>query len=237
MEEISVKGENYIKAAIIAEKFGYTADYVGQLCRGRQVKATLVGRSWYVSEKSLREHKKGRYRSTLAKSKESVRKLAEKQAHFSEPRFMQRIASYEPDEGDLIPVVAKATESFESDLKEEISVSKKPENKPQNAINIRSAEKRPEARIERKAPQIRIISAQANTARSISDNKQRRTQPIFGGRLVTVGTSTGALLLALCLSVVIVGLEKRVVPVEDGAEVILYNFDFEPIKKAVEVYL
>jgi len=96
MEEISFKGENYVKASVLAEKYGYTSDYVGQLCRSDQVRATLVGRSWYVNEESLLEHRKGRYRSTLAKSKELVRKLAEeKTRHLQRPTNVKRLVRYE----------------------------------------------------------------------------------------------------------------------------------------------
>ena len=77
MEEISVNGETYVKASVLAKNFGYTADYIGQLCRSGQVKATLVGRSWYVNEDSVREHRKGRYRSNSAKAKDHLRQTVE----------------------------------------------------------------------------------------------------------------------------------------------------------------
>jgi hypothetical protein len=64
MKSISIDSENYVKATDIARELGYTADYVGQLCRAEKVKAQLVGRSWYVSEDSIRSHKNTRYRST-----------------------------------------------------------------------------------------------------------------------------------------------------------------------------
>ncbi|KKT75025.1 MAG: hypothetical protein UW71_C0009G0015, partial [Parcubacteria group bacterium GW2011_GWB1_44_7] len=38
--------------------FGYTQDYVGQLCRSEKVDARRIGRTWYVCEKSILEHKK-----------------------------------------------------------------------------------------------------------------------------------------------------------------------------------
>lgn len=109
MEEISFNGEKYLKASVIADKFGYTSDYVGQLCRAKQIKATLVGRSWYVTEESVREHKKGRHRSTLVKSKQAMRQIAVDQKHRppTTPRYLNRVASYETDEADLLPIVAK----------------------------------------------------------------------------------------------------------------------------------
>ena len=63
MNSISIDGKKYSKATDIARELGYTADYVGQLCRAKKVEAQLVGRSWYVLEESIRAHKKTRYRN------------------------------------------------------------------------------------------------------------------------------------------------------------------------------
>ena len=62
MQTISIGGRTYTKATDIARELGYTADYVGQLCRAGKVDAELVGRSWYVNETSLKNHKKTRYK-------------------------------------------------------------------------------------------------------------------------------------------------------------------------------
>jgi hypothetical protein len=72
MNTITIDSKKYVKATDIARELGYTADYVGQLCRARKVDAQLVGRSWYVSEDSIREHKQSRYRSTKKASKETI---------------------------------------------------------------------------------------------------------------------------------------------------------------------
>ena len=70
MNSVSVDGKNYVKAKVLARNLGYTGDYVGQLCRAGKVDAQLVGRSWYVNEESLKEHKQGRYRSN---AKETIK--------------------------------------------------------------------------------------------------------------------------------------------------------------------
>ena len=72
MKSISIDNEKYVKATDIARELGYTADYVGQLCRAGKVDAQLVGRSWYVSEDSLKGHKKTRYRSTKQANKKTI---------------------------------------------------------------------------------------------------------------------------------------------------------------------
>ena len=110
METISVGGENYVKASSLARELGYTADYVGQLCRSGAVKAQMVGRSWYVHEPSLREHKKSRYRSTAAKSKTELGKALTSAASTSsvsladQPNYLSKhSARYESDESALWP--------------------------------------------------------------------------------------------------------------------------------------
>jgi len=77
MDVLSVGGKDYVKANVIAKDLGYTADYVGQLCRSRKVDAKLVGRSWYVDRNSIHLHRTNRYRSTQAKSIETLKETLE----------------------------------------------------------------------------------------------------------------------------------------------------------------
>ena len=63
MKKVTIDGEVYTKASVLAKEFGYTSDYVGQLCRAEKVDAKLVGRSWYVNGYSLSKHKDSRYES------------------------------------------------------------------------------------------------------------------------------------------------------------------------------
>jgi len=87
MNSISIDNEKYVKATDIARELGYTADYVGQLCRSKKVEAQLVGRSWYVLEGSIHEHKKTRYRSTKAASKATVSRSLETEAENGDTSF------------------------------------------------------------------------------------------------------------------------------------------------------
>lgn len=73
MEVLELNGVTYVKASSIARDLGYTADYVGQLCRAGKVDAQLVGRSWYVNETSIKDHKKSRYRSNAAKTADALK--------------------------------------------------------------------------------------------------------------------------------------------------------------------
>jgi hypothetical protein len=76
MESVIFDGKEYVKASVLATRFRYTADYLGQLCRGKKVDARLVGRAWYINLDSLNLHRSGRYKSAPAKEEAefSVRK-------------------------------------------------------------------------------------------------------------------------------------------------------------------
>lgn len=54
------KGKKYISASSAGKIFGYTTDYIGQLCRSKKVDGIMIGHFWFVSESGLIEHKKNR---------------------------------------------------------------------------------------------------------------------------------------------------------------------------------
>lgn len=72
MDVLTVGGKSYVKASVLARELGYTADYIGQLCRGEKVDAQLVGRSWYVERDSIQGHKSTRYRSNHVKTHKAL---------------------------------------------------------------------------------------------------------------------------------------------------------------------
>jgi len=53
---IVIDGKKYISSRRAAEIAGYSADYVGQLCRSGKLERRMVGRLWYVDEGSLLRH-------------------------------------------------------------------------------------------------------------------------------------------------------------------------------------
>ncbi|OGG48225.1 hypothetical protein A2678_01420 [Candidatus Kaiserbacteria bacterium RIFCSPHIGHO2_01_FULL_53_31] len=59
MDEILIDEKKYISSKRAAKVTGYAKDYVGQLCREGRVPARLVGRSWYVLESALQDHRFG----------------------------------------------------------------------------------------------------------------------------------------------------------------------------------
>lgn len=249
MEEISFKGENYVKASVLAEKYGYTSDYVGQLCRSDQVRATLVGRSWYVNEESLLEHRKGRYRSTLAKSKELVRKLAEEkvQHHLQRPTNVKRLMRYEADERGLLPELSP----MEDDLAR-VSVVDDPEVSVEaETIPVAVSDEAPEAPADREdeafvvpivrhqRPVVRTVPAYAmerSAAMSRSSvNHRRISAPVPTKKRSMVPALAVALVLMIEMAAVsaALGLEKKLSVAEDGQQLVVYRFEPELLSAAV----
>ncbi|HEY4500948.1 MAG TPA: hypothetical protein VJI70_01615 [Candidatus Paceibacterota bacterium] len=59
MDEILIEEKKYISSKRAAKVTGYAKDYIGQLCREGRVPARLVGRSWYVLEAAIQDHRFG----------------------------------------------------------------------------------------------------------------------------------------------------------------------------------
>ncbi len=77
MDTVTSNDIVYVKASVLAKRYHYTTDYIGQLCRQLKVDAQLVGRAWYVNEDSLLVHKGDRYSSVrpieiLSKNKHEI---------------------------------------------------------------------------------------------------------------------------------------------------------------------
>ncbi len=132
MSIVQIDGEEYCKASTLAKKYRYTNDYIGQLCRSGKVKATLVGRSWYVSEESLVGHKRSRYvkssldeKSVVIEPEIEISRVSTIPIHSGkvvknlqpsrEKNFAKRMdwkpVSYELDETALIPNVGTSRDN------------------------------------------------------------------------------------------------------------------------------
>jgi len=59
MDEILIGEKKYVSSKQAAKVTGYAKDYIGQLCREGRVPARLVGRSWYVLETAIHDHRFG----------------------------------------------------------------------------------------------------------------------------------------------------------------------------------
>src|SRR3989338_3553964 len=56
-DEIIIDGTQFISSKRASQLSGYEQDYIGQLCRGGNIKARRVGGLWYVSADSLMKYK------------------------------------------------------------------------------------------------------------------------------------------------------------------------------------
>ena len=59
MDELIIEDKKYVSSKRAAKMTGYAKDYIGQLCREGRVPARLVGRSWYVLETAIQDHRFG----------------------------------------------------------------------------------------------------------------------------------------------------------------------------------
>lgn len=59
MDELLIGEKTYVSSKRAAKITGYAKDYIGQLCREGRVPARLVGRSWYVLQSALEDHRFG----------------------------------------------------------------------------------------------------------------------------------------------------------------------------------
>ncbi len=101
MEEIVFDGKKYISSKLAAKLTGYAKDYVGQLCREGRVTARLVGRSWYVLEDSIKEHRFGVENSS---SKKTINILNKKKTSVKKEKPDAYI-KYIPEEVIPIPII------------------------------------------------------------------------------------------------------------------------------------
>lgn len=67
MDEIFIEEKKYISSKRAANMTGYAKDYIGQLCREGRVPARLVGRSWYVLETAIQDHRFGNQKTEQEK--------------------------------------------------------------------------------------------------------------------------------------------------------------------------
>ncbi len=116
MDEILIEEKKYVSSKQAAKITGYAKDYVGQLCREGRVPARLVGRSWYVLESAIQDHRFG----NLETESEDTSAPAQAQAEplndirgFSRSSAMPEVAKYEPSYAETLPSLDKSREMAE----------------------------------------------------------------------------------------------------------------------------
>ena len=58
-DTLILEGKTYISARRASKIMKYAQDYIGQLCRSNKLDCRMVGRSWFVTEESLINHRQG----------------------------------------------------------------------------------------------------------------------------------------------------------------------------------
>jgi hypothetical protein len=170
METLQIDGITYQKVSSAARDTGYTADYVGQLCRAGKINAKLVGRTWYIEKDAIGGHKREKVRSNSSQTRKGL--VAELKVHsetnraipvsmhplYSPSRYRDRILAegvrYEKDETQLIPTTAstlsteeKSHENTDHQLSHQIPVLK--------SIDVLSEEEMPEPEPEVKKTEVK----------------------------------------------------------------------------------
>src|SRR3989338_7405803 len=114
MDELIIGEEKYVSSKRAAELTGYAKDYIGQLCREGRVEARLVGRSWYVREAAIKDHRFGA--ENAVKSDDTLKHVADTtniDSSWEKPK-------YEPEETYEVPRLAEKNVKEESEIVEEI---------------------------------------------------------------------------------------------------------------------
>ena len=86
MDEILIEEKKYISSKRASKVTGYAKDYIGQLCREGRVPARFVGRSWYVLETAIQDHRFGTPGGESEKTEKTVSRRPI-QAAWEAPRY------------------------------------------------------------------------------------------------------------------------------------------------------
>ncbi len=100
MDEILIEEKKYISSKQAAKVTGYAKDYIGQLCREGRVPARFVGRSWYVLESAIQDHRFG-----LDTNLQDMARTA--QPVEQQPSQTWESPRYEATQGEILPSVNK----------------------------------------------------------------------------------------------------------------------------------
>lgn len=138
MDVLELDGKQYVRATKAARDLGYATDYVGQLCRGGQIDAHLIGRTWYVCKDDLATHKTEKKRMSRIKAREyahkSIAEHRQKNVVPTDTSTRKLSISYSEDKSALIPETRRL--SIESDLpKKPVSASGLDPDLPYTIVN------------------------------------------------------------------------------------------------------
>jgi hypothetical protein len=115
-KDIYINGEKFVSSVLAARDTGYATDYIGQLVRSGAVEGKMMGRTWYVSRKSLLSYKKSNsltVRSVAVKTPTQtlpVKKVSALTHLVSRPRSLPapKPITFVPDVAASLPALSKA---------------------------------------------------------------------------------------------------------------------------------
>lgn len=113
MDELEISGKRFISTRRAAKEYGYHADYISQLIRGKKLLGRKVGRSWYVEMESLTEYFGNE--AQLHKPSEIVAKAVVEEIKDVQEEKKKEIVE-EPTEEKIEPVsIAQEEEKIETE--------------------------------------------------------------------------------------------------------------------------
>ena len=107
MDELTIDGKVYVSSKRAAALSGYAKDYIGQLCREGRVDSKLVGRSWYVYEPSIREHRFSDERLKGKNDKEIVEEIKGQASENTNIQAVWERPSYTSETFEALPTIAE----------------------------------------------------------------------------------------------------------------------------------
>lgn len=116
MDEILIGEKKYVSSKRAAKMTGYAKDYIGQLCREGRVPARLVGRSWYVLESAIQDHRFGDQKNEQEKQAINESPSPVVLPAWESPR-------YENDSAEILPSVNRAQRSLDDSNMENVESS------------------------------------------------------------------------------------------------------------------
>lgn len=115
MDELIIGEKKYVSSKQAAKMTGYAKDYIGQLCREGRVPARLVGRSWYVLETAIQDHRFGEQKTEQEQEKEEKISVPTLSSTWEAPRYEAASAEILPSVNRLKKEDAPGTEEETGD--------------------------------------------------------------------------------------------------------------------------
>lgn len=125
MDELTLQGKTYVSSKRAAEITGYVKDYVGQLCREGLVEAKMVGRSWYVLESSIREHRFGKIEDKISEKTPEAIHAGTQESTLNDSLSTWEQPRYSPEELHELPTGMGIIEADKTNKDIEISDTEK----------------------------------------------------------------------------------------------------------------